>query len=51
MLWRGPYGSNFPAQFTISHLCSSQFQSFQSFHRFAPFKALRRFKVQRFNVQ
>jgi hypothetical protein len=32
-----PYGWNFPAQFIISHLCSSQFQSFQTFHRFAPF--------------
>jgi hypothetical protein len=37
MLWRGPYGWNFPAQFTISHLCSSQFQSFQTFHHYAPF--------------
>jgi len=51
MLWRGPYGWNFPAQFIISHLCSSQFQSFQTFHHFAPFKALRRFKVQGLRVQ
>jgi hypothetical protein len=51
MLWRGPYGWNFPAQFIISHLCSSQFQSFQTFHHFAPFKALRRFKVQGSRVQ
>jgi hypothetical protein len=28
----------------------SPFQWFQSFHRFAPFKALRRFKVQKFKV-
>jgi hypothetical protein len=47
MSWRGPYGWNFPAQFTISHLCSSQFQTF---HHFAQFKALRRFKVQEFKA-
>jgi hypothetical protein len=45
-----PLGWNFPAQFTISHLCSSQFQSFQTFHRFAQFKTLRRFKVQEFKA-
>ena len=29
----------------------SPFQTFQSFNRFASFKPLRQFKVQRFNVQ
>jgi hypothetical protein len=41
------------------HLCNSQFQSFQEpalssiegFNRFAPFKALRQFKVQGSRVQ
>jgi ATP dependent DNA ligase domain len=51
MLWRGPYGWNFPTQFIMSHLCSSQFQSFQTLHHFAPFKTSqanagsKRFKV------
>jgi hypothetical protein len=36
---------------TSFNLESSQFQSFQPFNRFAPFKALRRFKVQGSRVQ
>ena len=36
---------------TTFHVCSSQFQSFKPFNRFASFKALRRFKVQGSRVQ
>jgi hypothetical protein len=34
----------------ITHLNTSQFQSFKPFNRSAPFNALRRFKVQEFKV-
>jgi hypothetical protein len=48
MLRRGPYGWNFPAQFIISHLCSSQFQSFQSVNRYASFQTLMKMTADEF---